>query len=132
MPGPIICAAALMVRPRTAVTAIGTRRIAIIPAPSAPLFKVRDTSQHPPTRTLRSTRGTAEYLILVPLIDLKFLNELAAGDAGTSNRRHSARGSVFWVPQRVEVKPLSRPNPATTRQTTRIAEEFVLADRRGL
>jgi hypothetical protein len=23
-----------------------------------------------------------------PLIDLKFLNELAAGDAGTSNRRH--------------------------------------------
>jgi hypothetical protein len=27
-------------------------------------------------------------LILVPLIDLKFLNELAAGDAGTSNRRH--------------------------------------------
>jgi hypothetical protein len=24
----------------------------------------------------------------VPLIDLKFLNELAAGDAGTSNRRH--------------------------------------------
>jgi hypothetical protein len=28
-------------------------------------------------------------LILVPLIDLKFLIELAAGDAGTSNRRHS-------------------------------------------
>jgi pentapeptide MXKDX repeat protein len=27
-------------------------------------------------------------MILVPLIDLKFLNELAAGDAGTSNRRH--------------------------------------------
>jgi len=24
----------------------------------------------------------------VPLIDLKFLNKLAAGDAGTSNRRH--------------------------------------------
>jgi hypothetical protein len=29
-------------------------------------------------------------LILVPLLDLKFLNELAAGDAGTSNRRHQA------------------------------------------
>jgi hypothetical protein len=27
----------------------------------------------------------------VPLIDLKFLNELAAGDAGTSNRRHYPR-----------------------------------------
>jgi hypothetical protein len=27
-------------------------------------------------------------MIPVPLIDLKFLNELAAGDAGTSNRRH--------------------------------------------
>jgi len=24
----------------------------------------------------------------VPLFDLKFLNELAASDAGTSNRRH--------------------------------------------
>jgi hypothetical protein len=28
-------------------------------------------------------------LIPVPLIDLKFLNELAAGDAETSNRRYS-------------------------------------------
>jgi hypothetical protein len=27
-------------------------------------------------------------MILVPLIDLKFLNELAAISAGTSNRRH--------------------------------------------
>jgi hypothetical protein len=27
-------------------------------------------------------------MILMPLIDLKFLNELAAGDAGTSNRRY--------------------------------------------
>jgi hypothetical protein len=30
-------------------------------------------------------------LILVPLIDWKFLNELAAGDAGISNRRHQER-----------------------------------------
>jgi hypothetical protein len=29
-------------------------------------------------------------MILVPLFDLKFLFELAAGDAGTSNRRHKA------------------------------------------
>jgi hypothetical protein len=27
-------------------------------------------------------------MILVPLFDLKFLNELAAGAVGTSNRRH--------------------------------------------
>jgi hypothetical protein len=27
-------------------------------------------------------------MILVPLIDLTFLNELAACNAGTSNRRH--------------------------------------------
>ena len=32
--------------------------------------------------------GTSKYMILVPLIDLTFLNEFAAGDAGTSNRRH--------------------------------------------
>jgi hypothetical protein len=35
-----------------------------------------------------SKGALAAYLILVPLIDLKFLKELAAGDAGTSNRRH--------------------------------------------
>src|SRR6202035_798710 len=35
-----------------------------------------------------SKRGTSKYMILVPLIDLTFLNEVAAGDAGTSNRRH--------------------------------------------
>jgi hypothetical protein len=29
-------------------------------------------------------------MILAPLIDLKSLNELAAGDGGTSNRRHQA------------------------------------------
>src|SRR5205085_6748533 len=35
-----------------------------------------------------SEKGTSNYMILVPLFDLKFLNELAAGGAGTSNRRH--------------------------------------------
>jgi hypothetical protein len=33
-------------------------------------------------------RPTSKYMISVPLIDLKFLKELAAGGAGTSNRRH--------------------------------------------
>jgi len=32
-------------------------------------------------------------MILVPLLDLKFLNELAADGAGTSNRRHWCPGS---------------------------------------
>src|SRR5262245_16649537 len=40
---------------------------------------------------LRKQRGTSKYMILVPLIDLKFLNEFAAGGAGTSNRRHQRR-----------------------------------------
>jgi len=32
--------------------------------------------------------GTDKFIILVPLFDLKFLNELASGGVGTSNRRH--------------------------------------------
>jgi hypothetical protein len=36
-------------------------------------------------------------MILVPLFDLKFLNEIAAGDAGTSNRRHWSAMHVFSV-----------------------------------
>src|SRR5262245_37200685 len=35
-----------------------------------------------------SKRGTSNIMILVPLFDLKFLNELAECGAGTSNRRH--------------------------------------------
>ena len=37
---------------------------------------------------LRKQTGTSKHLILVPLYDLKFLDEIAAGGAGTSNRRH--------------------------------------------
>src|SRR6266508_3420695 len=37
---------------------------------------------------LRKQRGTSKYMILVPLFDLKFLNELAGTAVGTSNRRH--------------------------------------------
>jgi hypothetical protein len=40
------------------------------------------------SRELRKQRGTSKYNILVSLFDLKSLNELAAGGAGTSNRRH--------------------------------------------
>jgi hypothetical protein len=35
-----------------------------------------------------SKGALARTMILVPFIDLKFLNELAADGAGTSNRRH--------------------------------------------
>ena len=36
----------------------------------------------------RKAKGTSKSMILVPLFDLKFLIEFAAGGAGTSNRRH--------------------------------------------
>ena len=37
---------------------------------------------------LRKAKGTSRPMMLVPLFDLKFLFEFAAGDVGTSNRRH--------------------------------------------
>ena len=54
---------------------------------SAPLPKFvmhRSNLRH----ELRKQRGTSKSMILVPLFDLKFLNEPAATAAGTSNRRH--------------------------------------------
>jgi hypothetical protein len=44
-----------------------------------PASEVRHLSQHPLRRTSEA-KGTSKYLILVPLIDLKFLKALAAGD----------------------------------------------------
>jgi pilus assembly protein Flp/PilA len=41
---------------------------------------------------LRKQRALANVLSLVPLVDFKSLNELAAGDAGTSDRRHRPGG----------------------------------------
>jgi hypothetical protein len=37
---------------------------------------------------LRKAKGTSKLMMLVPLFDLKFLFEFAAGHVGTSNRRH--------------------------------------------
>src|SRR3982074_225645 len=48
---------------------------------------------------LRKQRGTSNSMILVPLFDLKFLTEFAAGGMGTSNRRHYCRSHtnpVYW------------------------------------
>src|SRR5262245_28445396 len=42
----------------------------------------------PRSHELRKQRGTSDFMILVPLFDLKFLIEFAAGGVGTSNRRH--------------------------------------------
>src|SRR5215813_12932044 len=36
-------------------------------------------------------KGTSKHMILVPLFGLKVLDEIAAGGAGTSNRRHWRR-----------------------------------------
>ncbi|MFL6970320.1 MAG: hypothetical protein ACJ8F2_00255, partial [Xanthobacteraceae bacterium] len=57
-----------------------------------PASEVRDhcsTLRH----ELRKQRGTGKFMVLVPLFDLKFLHELAAGTAGTSNRRHYDRAA---------------------------------------
>jgi len=43
-------------------------------------------------RELRKAKGTRNYKVLVPLVDLKFLNARAAADAGSSNRRHEPTG----------------------------------------
>src|SRR5262249_4074746 len=43
---------------------------------------------------LRKQRGTSKSMILVPLFDLKFLNERAASGVGTSNRRRCAASCV--------------------------------------
>src|SRR5690348_4249931 len=53
-----------------------------------PASEVRETSRHPSGTNFGSKGALASILILVPLIDLKFLRELAANGAGTSNRRH--------------------------------------------
>jgi hypothetical protein len=37
---------------------------------------------------LRKQRGISNFMMLVPLFDLKFLTVIAAGGVGTSNRRH--------------------------------------------
>ena len=37
---------------------------------------------------LRKQRGTGKFMTLMPLFDLKFLEEIAASGAGTSNWRH--------------------------------------------
>src|SRR5262249_44563714 len=42
---------------------------------------------------LRKQSRTRKHMVLVPLFDLKFLSELAAGGLGTSIRRHYARAA---------------------------------------
>jgi hypothetical protein len=70
--------ASLFAAPATAI------RIIFLPRALVPKFGL--PSQHPPNE-LRNVKGSSKYLILEPLFDLKFLIELAANGAGTSNRR---------------------------------------------
>src|SRR5215216_4416231 len=55
---------------------------------------------------LRKQRGTSKYLLLVPLFDLKFPHELAAGAVGTSNWRHS-RALLHMILPRIHVVTIS-------------------------
>ena len=70
-----------------AMTVLGTMRSRTDVRTSAPFpkFVIRLSIL---LHELRKQRGTSKSMILVPLFDLKFLTEFAAGDVGTSNRRH--------------------------------------------
>src|SRR5215211_6935205 len=70
-------------RGRNVVVVNGAYRAA---AGLCPASAVRDTWQHPLTRTSEA-RGHQQAYVSAAL-DLKFLNEIAAGGVGTSNRRH--------------------------------------------
>jgi predicted SnoaL-like aldol condensation-catalyzing enzyme len=53
----------------------------------APASEARPPLRHPST-SFGSERGTSKSMILMPLYELKFLNEIAASGVGTSTRRH--------------------------------------------
>src|SRR5262245_24900720 len=75
----------MIASPLPAIRFVQTHAVSF--GPSAPLSKFvihRSTTRH----ELRKQRGTSKFMILVPLFDLKFLDEFAAGGAGTSDRRH--------------------------------------------
>src|SRR5215211_2176830 len=65
-----------------------------------------------PSDTNFGSKGaTSKYMFLVPLFDLKFLHEFAAGAGGTSNRRHERgrlRASNLPLP-RIVAAPANRP-----------------------
>jgi hypothetical protein len=60
--------------------------------PRRAIAQVRDTVQHPLTRTL-GNKGHWQIFIPASPIDLKFLRQLAAAEAGTPNRRHSRKST---------------------------------------
>src|SRR2546421_11416709 len=59
---------------------------------SCPASEVRNTLQHPLTRTSEA-KGHEQLLDPGAAFDLKFLFEFAAGAVGTSNRRHQCPAS---------------------------------------
>jgi len=60
-----------------------------------------------PTRASEATGHEQASMVLVPPFDLKFLHELAAGTAGTSNRRH---WSVFQLAGRSQIRHCRAPD----------------------
>src|SRR5215510_949972 len=66
-----------------------------VPA-SVPDSEVRIILPQPRLRTSES-KDTSNFMILVPLFDLKFLNERAAGGVGTSNRRHRPQSTIIQI-----------------------------------
>src|SRR6266542_3524738 len=96
-------------------------------------------------RELRKQRGTSKYMILVPLFDLKFLNELAASAVGTSNRRHwrnlgsvarIAEAAVLTVPSallgNVELFRCAKLNPAADRAASLLVRLVAVHDQSAL
>src|SRR5690348_12065316 len=53
-----------------------------------PASEVRQTPRQSLRRTSEAKGAPARFINPVPLIDLQFLHELSASDAGTANRRH--------------------------------------------
>jgi hypothetical protein len=60
-----------------------------------PKFVIRRSTL---SRELRKQRGTSNSMILVPLFDLKFLTEFAAGDVGTFKSAALAHDPEKWKP----------------------------------
>jgi hypothetical protein len=68
-----------------------------------------------PRYELRKVKGTSKFKTPVPALDLKFLFELAANAAGTSNRRHWHHTPSTSARSGVRLSPNPRPpHPTAT------------------
>src|SRR3954466_13563066 len=72
-----------------------------------PVSEVRDTPQHPLTRT-SETKGHSQLYGSRAAFDSKFLTEFAAGGVGTSNRRHEPLRRAKLTKKSVRSPPSAR------------------------